>query len=114
MIMTKAGGPSPPQSEHGDGGDDEEKSVLQVKTMTFGISIRNLWGRSGVVDLVDLSILSHIVKYCDMLSSIIIYCHILSNIVTYYQTLSHIVKYCHILSNICRGGLEKWTCQSCQ
>ena len=37
MIMTKAGGPSPPQSEHGDGGDDEEKSVLQVKTMAFRI-----------------------------------------------------------------------------
>ena len=38
----------------------------------------------------------------------------LVNLVTYPQILSHIVKYCHILSNICGGGLEKWTCQSCQ
>ena len=132
--------------------------------------ILNLWGRSGKGKLVDLSILSHILKYCHILSNIVNiveycrilsnivkdcqilsnivkycqilsilsnnvkYCHILSNIVTYYQILSHIVKYCHILSNIvtncqilshivkychilsniCRGGLEKWTCQSCQ
>ena len=38
----------------------------------------------------------------------------LVNLVTYPQILSHIIKYFHILSNICGGGLEKWTCQSCQ
>ena len=65
------------------------KSFTPVRFQKF-----NLWGRSGKVDLVDLSKLSNIVKNC--------------------QILSHFIKYCHILSNICRGGLEKWTCQSCQ
>merc|ERR1712079_288720 len=43
--QTKAGGPSPPQSEHGDGGDDEEKSVLQAKLTNLAINI----GYGGMV-----------------------------------------------------------------
>ena len=52
----------------------EETDLEFVKSFTPArFQILNLWGRIGKVDLVDLSILSHILKYC----------HILPNIVTH-------------------------------